>query len=263
MVIAIIGILAALLLPALTLAKSKAKNVMCINNLDQLGKCVQLYSTDYNDCFVPNNSVSYVGSSGSSGARLKGISWCLDDNARVQLTPSNIVEGLLYTYNKSVAIYHCPADYSTLETEAGTKLSDLRWRSYNMSQSVNGFPEYRPDDPWLAYQFSLLPAWKKFSQVRHFKPEGLFVFIDENEDTILDAQFGNPPIAQFFRQNVWWDMPGNRHSRAANLSFVDGHVEHWKWRVPKIFYDWLQPISGDELSDLHRIQNAMRQPDDL
>ncbi len=261
-VIAIIGILAALLLPVMGQAKSSARNIACINNLSQLAKCVQLYSVDYNDCFVPNNSVSYVGSTGVSGDRLKGISWCLDDNARVQLTPTNIVTGLLYPYNGSVAIYHCPADISTLENLDGTKLPNLRWRSYNMSQSVNGYPEFRPEDPWQAYLFSLLPAWKKPTQVRHFQPEGLFVFIDENEDTILDAQFGNPPVGTLYQQNVWWDMPGNRHRRAANLSFVDGHVEHWKWRVPKVFYDWIQPITGEELEDLHRIQNAMRQPTD-
>ena len=52
------------------------------------------------------------------------------------------------------------------------------------------------------------------------------MFIDENEDAILDSQFGNPTVGCRFSQKFWWDLPGNRHNRAANLSFVDGHVEH-------------------------------------
>jgi hypothetical protein len=35
-------------------------------------------------------------------------------------------------------------------------------------------------------------------------------------------------------------------------------VEHWKWRVPKIFYDWIQPISPNETQDYQRIQNGMK-----
>ena len=46
MVIAIIAILAALLLPALTRAKVQARNSVCINNLRQLGVAARLYSMD-------------------------------------------------------------------------------------------------------------------------------------------------------------------------------------------------------------------------
>src|SRR5436309_15695152 len=55
--IAIIALLAAMLLPVLARAKSKAANVSCINNLRQLGIAWQTYASDNNDVLVPNNSI--------------------------------------------------------------------------------------------------------------------------------------------------------------------------------------------------------------
>ena len=264
-VIAIIAILAALLLPVLSRAKIAAQNIACLNNLKQLQFCFHLYVADNDDYLVPNNSVAFINTSGLTGQQAKGISWCLDQDARTDLTPDNIVNGLLYQYNTSVAIYHCPADQSTLETDDGQKLPQPRWRSYNMSESINGYSEFLPDNAdWgMMYVWTNIPSWEKFTQIRHPAPSELFVFIDENEDTILDGQFGNPPIGvPYIPQDEWWDMPANRHNQGANLSFADGHVEHWKWRVPKIFQYWTQPVTPDEMPDFQRIQNAMKQPYD-
>ena len=255
-VVAIIAILAAIILPVLNRAQQSARNITCINNLRQLQICWHLYLQDFNDVLVPNNSVALVSNTTNVpvGSISTQISWLPDQDATEEVNPSNIINGLLYPYNSQLGIYHCPSDTSTLETDDGDPLPQLRWRSYNMSQSVNGDPGFS----WELYNF--IPMWDKMTEIRHPDPSSVFVFIDENSDGILDAEFGNPPAASpYFEQDVWWDLPSSRHNRGANLSFADGHVEHWKWAVPKIWVDYVQPVAPGEMPDYLRVQAAMDQ----
>src|SRR5437870_12616209 len=52
-VLAIVSILASLLLPALSLAKEKARSIVCLNNLKQIGISLHIYAGDHNDFLVP------------------------------------------------------------------------------------------------------------------------------------------------------------------------------------------------------------------
>jgi len=56
-VVAIIAILAAMLLPALSRAREKARQAACMNNLKQLGLAFSLYLQDNEDRFPPVNEV--------------------------------------------------------------------------------------------------------------------------------------------------------------------------------------------------------------
>ncbi|OGV54192.1 MAG: hypothetical protein A2X45_07390 [Lentisphaerae bacterium GWF2_50_93] len=60
MVIAIIAILAAMLLPALKMAKERAKQAVCVSNLKQSGIAVNMYTGDYNGWVTLNDSWAKV-----------------------------------------------------------------------------------------------------------------------------------------------------------------------------------------------------------
>jgi prepilin-type N-terminal cleavage/methylation domain-containing protein len=239
-VIAIIAILAALLLPAISKAKARGQAIVCVNNLKQLQLCWQMYIGDHNDYVPPNRSVL------TNGVwRSTPDSWIGNSSAPFDTDFGPIENGLLYQYdyNRSVAIYHCPADRSHVRTRGGKLLPMLRTRSYSMSGCWGG----RTNE----VQSTVLREGEAPD------PAQLFVFIDENEESIDDAHFLVWPAPD----DRWVNMPADRHAQAGVLSFADGHEERWKWKWPKQFKKkqsyWKRAENGLDLQDLRRLQAAI------
>jgi prepilin-type processing-associated H-X9-DG protein len=226
-----------------------------MSNLRQLTLCWHMYAGDSNDVLCPNDWID----TGSSGTPVIGdmtqTSWCLGD-ARTDTNTLDIQAGLLFPYDTSVGIYHCPSDMSTIQNASGNPLPQARSRSYNMSQSVNGYPSLI--DPQSGYYVGAeQPCFSKLSSITNPSPSKLFVFIDENEGTLEDDQFGYPMSNQ--GTDFWWDMPSNRHNQGADLSFADGHVEHWNWQAPMLASAPFVPVASGGMNDFIRVGNAMRQ----
>lgn len=255
-VIAIIAILAAMLLPALSRAKSRAMTHSCLNNLKQLNVCWHLYATDNNDVLVPNNSVNGGSLLSAVTNVARGASWCLAEPVE-----PNVRNGLLFEFNRQVGIYRCPADRSKLTSldegfgdPSGNTGDWLRARSYNMSQSVNGYPDFNPDV--RAY----IPMFKKFTQIKSPDTDKCMVFIDEHENSMVDSQYGSP--TEFFSGGPiqWWDMPANRHNQGANISFADGHAAYHKWDIAKTCTNFPAGlIKPGEERDWARVESYIKQ----
>ena len=242
-VIAIIAILAGLLLPALAKAKARAQRIACLNHLKQLQLCWNLYTHDFNDHLPPNDFVYTP----TLDPLSNGVSWC-PGLTIYDTTTTNIERGLLFPYNRSTAIYHCPSDRSTVQTPTGEMLPQLRTRSYNMNGTLGCH-----STPWI-------PVFFQAGEMVQPAPTTVFVLIEVHEQEIFDAHFGIASANVSFFQNHWGDIPADRHNRGCNLSFADGHVEYWKWAWSRTVTGWGQEVAGElDLRDLRRVQEGVRQ----
>ena len=239
-VIAIIAILASLLLPALGKAKAKGQSAVCVSNLKQLQLAWQMYADDNGDRMPPN----VVAADGNDMLVTKGLTsnWVYG-NAQSDRSASNIMLGVMFPYTRAVGIYRCPTDRSTVRGIPGL----LRFRSYALNWHLGGG----------AFSGYMLPAAKlKTSELR--EPARVFTFIDASQWVISDGITAVYILGDPNGDRTWIDSPSDRHSQGANLAFADGHVEHWRWRWPKLLKLLFQPtINAQDLEDLRRLQNAL------
>jgi len=222
LVIAIIGILAALLLPVLSSTKANAQRTYCMNNLKQLAVAWTIYNGE-NGGRIPSCVPFYTRGIINSNVWVQGVS-CLTnwpdpfgvvDAGVLDATNQNaIMRGVLFPGNKAVAIYRCPKDSREIN---GVPFV----RSYSMNNWMNGIPYASWDkSKGLDTSNRLFETESIIST-----PSQLFVFIDEDASTINDAMFVtimNP--AEGFE-----DMPARRHVTGYPLSFADGHAESFRF----------------------------------
>jgi prepilin-type N-terminal cleavage/methylation domain-containing protein/prepilin-type processing-associated H-X9-DG protein len=234
-VIAIISLLMSILIPALSMARAQAYRIFCCNNLKQLQLCWRLY-VDSNEDRVPSNLAAPSGGVWRSDPD----SWIGDSSAPHDPDTTRIKNGTFFTgeYNRSMKLYRCPADSSRVRSIAGEELGMKRTRSYSMNANLGGPQFGRP----VAY--TTTDIWK---------PATLFVFLDEHAGSIDDACFtvNSPP------SDNWSNLPADRHSRGCDLSFADGHVEHWVWKNRKNPASMHNKAENEaDLADLRRLQEA-------
>ena len=239
-VIAIIGILAALLLPALNRAKLKAHGIYCMNNHRGLTLAWKMYVDDNNEVLPFASHFSPTRPELNVRAWVTG-SLDFDPGNRSNWDPEvDIKKSLLWPYcGKSLAIWKCPADRSSVTVDGEVK---PRVRSMSMNIWVGGFTG---TDGGLSgnpriYENQIDEVqggrlWRVYLKATEFTDPGptrTWLLMDMREDSIDWGNFAtdmtgwpNQPAQQSF-----YDLPASYHGRAGGLSFVDGHAEIHVWR---------------------------------
>ena len=222
-VIAIIAVLAALLLPVLGKAKKSAWKSTCQNNVRQLQLGWTMYAGDHNENLPRNAPGLDAGKTFQNPCWVAGTMW-LDADAGQDLTESTNTDllvgdkyaafGSIGGYIKSAAVYHCPADRSTVSF-LGAVLP--RVRSVSMNGYIGG-----------AVQESGFREFAKVSDLSAPGPSETWVFMDEREDSINDGLFAIDAGARY----AIVDYPMFSHNGGSCLTFADGHVEYHKWVEP-------------------------------
>lgn len=227
--IAIIAVLAALLLPALSTAQARGKQIACLNNLKQLALGGQMYANDNEGKLVGNMPESF-----GSYPWVTGTMKSQTDSTNQTF----IRQGKLFPYANQLATYRCPSDPSRTQTTPRVRSYAMNgWMGSRYMESYSGQSGFR--------------TFVKDSETAAAGPAALWVLADEHEVSIDDGWFlvtmnDSQPFASF---------PAARHQRGYSLNFADGHAEVFKLRDPNSQFPGRQGFTAKN-SDWQRLKQV-------
>ena len=222
MVVAIIAILAAMLLPALSRAKQKSQGIACINNLKQLITASLVYSVDYRDSWPLNNPGDDAVNLANPPANYIPRVWAEGregSNLNDEQTANGMVSdrvSLIAPYLKSKAVFRCPGDRKPWKVN---NQIITRPRNFGMNAYVG----------WNSAPWHDMPNEQRYVIFRRTSQGSsgsfIFAFGEINPDSICRPMFGiNMDLQAIYH------YPGNYHGQISNFAFLDSHTENHHWR---------------------------------
>ena len=230
----VIAILAALLLPAFSAAKAKARQTQCMNNQKQLALGMGLYLGDNADVFP------------GLASRLNGfhpedwIYWRTNTSLYPPVEKSPILRSMGST---GLSLLRCPADLNDIARLSVPIPSDGPYLfSYSLTGYGLGLTGYGLDGDHNYGMSSVFvgdanhPTAYPFRSASVHNPAGKILFAEEPSSA---GGADNPPPSNGLPiQDGRW-LPGNsgtsdfltmRHAGKADVAFADGHVAAVDWQ---------------------------------
>jgi prepilin-type processing-associated H-X9-DG protein len=198
-VIAIIALLASMILPALSRAKTSAQSIKCASNQRQLGVCAQLYWDDN-----AGRAFAWRGNQ-TNGGRIYWFGW-IEENAAESTRAFDASFGALYPYLKGRGVELCPAlnynDPSFKMKARGTTYG------YGYNLNLSSTPSLKIQNVPTPSRIAL---FGDAAQVNTFQ---------------APASVENPMLEEWYYISTS-ASPANghfRHQSRANVLFCDNHV---------------------------------------
>ena len=237
-VIAVIGILAALLLPVLAKAKGQARRIQCTNNQRQLFLTWMMYAGDHNDAMTPNG---HGEPDSLEQQHLKF--WVAGDthfflpaftNVQMLIDPQFALFG---AYLKSTATYRCP-EYRSLPSSSTPLDSPRRPEVKIRSYSLNSYMGWALGAEELTGNYRV---FLKTSDITQLSPSDLFLFQDVHPDNICFPAF---IVRMPGGEESFFHFPSSQHGGRGVLTFADGHIQTHRWTDPRT----MPPVTGGILA---------------
>jgi prepilin-type N-terminal cleavage/methylation domain-containing protein/prepilin-type processing-associated H-X9-DG protein len=226
-VMAVVGVLAAIIFPTFTAARERARMANCASNMRQLGMAFTQYAQDHNDRFPGAWD-------GGFGAGKEGgwiyysqfgmpTEWKTADDS--QKASFDVTRGVLYPYVKSAEVYICPSD------GYGPKLGPT-----GLSYAANACISRQKRDATGNRDLNVFQPGKKINIIKN--PSNFMLLAEEAQpgsagnNEILDNSSTDDGYYNLPRKVPAESSHTNylalRHSEGGNVAFVDGHVKWYK-----------------------------------
>ena len=200
-VIAIIAILASMLLPALSNARGKAKQITCLGQMKQIISGLNLYQMDYDGYLMPYSDMSI-----DPPGPQDNLDW-----------PAVLVKNKYLIGN----LFICPAKNSNWEV-AGIKQAEW-WRkavSQRAGEWFWGYPDYGMNI-FFGKDYNVTPnTYSNYTKVSRVKKPSLTIVALDSSN--IDRKQGCSWVYHHYRANgpIAWPI----HHGTCNTSWLDCHV---------------------------------------
>lgn len=202
--VSIVGLLAAMLLPALRHARESARAAVCVSNLHQIGVATQMYLDDYGHYF------SYYNDIGADRLWYFGLETPFNPGGPPGARHIDLTKAKLHRYFQKIhGIEVCPS-YDYRSAKWRQKFDQITYGyGYNyyglVTNNVGKMPNELRDP-------SRIICFADTAQINTFQPP---------------ASAANPMIEEWYYVTYKTTEPADvhfRHNGRANVLFCDGHV---------------------------------------
>ncbi len=197
-VVAVIAVLASMLLPALSKARDRAREINCMSNLRQLGTAGQLYGSDHDDATPP------------TAARIGG-SYLWDWRERMRAEYINDTKVFLCPSERVTPDYFDRYGWTTWYHGSNYFMNGLALWLY-WDNKVRDFPEI-----WTSWRGAT-----RWGAARN-PSDKLYIM-----DTGSEANAQVAACTGFHPYYINGNSIGYRHRGGVNSVYMDGHVGWWK-----------------------------------